>query len=186
MQLHPESPRKRGPKYLGYVLFAVFAAIVVALATVWPTAQISGATSPGRSPPPFVLVMVKNGTDLTLTPSGFKTAGPFDLTNNSEWTVSGAWWESNGTTDCFVTSIYYSNWNKSDAPVRCDGWGFYGSPGDGGYWSMGTGWALSGGNYYLVWFNLSPTTSTWINVTAVIEAMAIGGSCNQQYPPLGC
>jgi hypothetical protein len=74
--------------------------------------------------PPFRLLLVSNGSKFTLPPSGFHSAGPYNLTNNSEWAPSGSWWESNGTTDCFVIAEYYAHWNNLSPPTHCDGRGF--------------------------------------------------------------
>jgi hypothetical protein len=182
----PNSPDGRRMKWLPYTVAAIAVVIVVSLAALWSGGQPSGSNQNAKNPPPYEFVMVGNGTKFALPASGFYTSGPFNLTNNSEWAPSGAWWSSNGTTDCFVTTNYYTHWNHLTVPTKCDGWGYYGSPGIGGFFSMPTGWALQAGTFFLVWFNLSDTTSTLVNVTAVIMAAMIGGSCSQTYPPPGC
>ena len=79
------------------------------------------------------------------------------------------WWQSNGTTDCLMTVSFYEHWDNSSAPSDCDGATYLGSPGTTGYYSWGS-LGLVPGMYYMVWYNLSPSTATLVTVTEAIIA----------------
>lgn len=123
---------------------------------------------------PTTVLMVGNGTRLQIPPSSFGALGPVSLTGHWEWIPSGAWWQSNGTTACFMTLGFFQHWNKWSAPTGCDGWTFVGSPGQSGGFSIPSSIAIVEGDYYTVWYNLSPSSAMTINVTQSIESTGSG------------
>jgi len=172
-------------------VWAVIAVIVVGaiVAGAWSLGDFATKSSPTTAKTPqFVLVLVANGTRLTVRAPGYLLLGPFNLQNYSEWTPTGTFWETNGTDFCLISQGHYDQWNKTSPPTykNCDGFGMYGDPSIGGWQSIPSDWAIVPGVYDLVWYNLGGVVPVSLNITAAINVTATGQPCDQSPPPVGC
>ena len=175
-----------GPRLWIGVVVAVIVVVAI-IAGAYPLGFSGSKAAPTTPrPPPLVVVLVPNGTRLTVEAAGYLEVGPFNLRNNSEWTPAGAWWETNGTDFCLMSQSFFDQWNKTAQPRNCDGFGIYGDPTIGGWQSIPFNWGVQAGIFDLVWYILGGKVPIALNVTAEINVTTIGQLCDISPSPVGC
>ena len=158
--------------FLGLVV-ALCLSLLFVLYSLWQESSSEPSLAPARLPP-ITVALVPNGTSMVLTATSFRAFGPFDLTNHSEWTPSGAWWQNSQTTDCLMTNRFYASWNNATGLRNCDGFTFYdGSPGLQGEYPIDGGFGIFGGVYYFVFYNPIPNTTATLTVNQQVAVNVI-------------
>lgn len=135
--------------------------IIGALAAI---GAFSGSKSSKSSTPSVTIV--PSGTVWNLDAGYYEYAGPFDLTNESSWTVSGSFTASEGIDAYIMTSDEYAAWGGSGSPTAYT-------------WTSGTGVTsgnfnavIPGNTYYFVWDNTNIVTESTVEITVPVVATA--------------
>jgi hypothetical protein len=163
----PLAPPPKPPRYEGrfYVILALVVLVVTGLilygvlwaGTLTPTVQPSSSDE-----------IVAAGQTWTLPPGEYAYLGPFNLTTNASWIVSGSFTADPGVGAYLMTWGQYQAWATLGVPTDYV-WTAGSNASSGTYDSV-----LLPDLYVFVWDNFSTTSSVTIVITSTVFATPAG------------